>query len=233
VHAAPSLDELLGGGQAQVEPFAFMRGLKVAPLPEGVSDSPLRAFSRFEQSIIDASLYPGPEEAASLEEQRRAYAVQLGGVQLGGAYAVQPEHTPEHTPGHTPGHRAAGLKVQPEVLSANLKAARRARPTVQQFIERPRTSGSTPSLRGLQARQAREAVRAGVDPNGRAGTAVTTPISQAQRTASHPALRGHRQKAAPARSAPPALAAARKAKADTQNVAEDLWEDLCCTLREL
>ena len=189
----------------------------MAPLPEGVSDSPLRAFSRLERSIIESSLYPGPEGAASLEEQRRAYA-------------VQPEHTPEHTP--------AGPKAQPEAVSGKLEAAGLAHPTVQ-FLERPRTSGSTPSLRGLEARQAREAARsAGVDPSrscrGRAATAAT-PTSQAQRTpAAHPALRGpHRQRAAPARSAPPALAAARKAKADTQNVAEDLWEDLCCTLREL
>ena len=222
--AASSRDQLLGEaqvsrrssellGQAQAEPFAFMKGLKVAPLPEGVSDSPLRAFSRFEQSIIESSLYPAPEEAASLEEQRRAYA-------------VQPEHTsaPPRPPSPPP---EAGLHVpQPGLHGGNPTTVRLARPSVQ-FMERPRTSGSAPSLRSLQARQAREAgglgVRAGVDPSrscrGRAGTAVK-PISQAQRTPAHPALRGHRQKAAPALS-------------DAQNVAEDLWEDLCSTLREL
>ena len=213
--AASSRDQLLGEaqvsrrssellGQAQAEPFAFMKGLKVTPLPEGVSDSPLRAFSRLEQSIIESSLYPSPEGAASLEEQRRAYA-------------VQPEHTP------IPRRQRARAHTNPEAASGKLEAAGLAQPTVQ-FLERPRTSGSTPSLRGLQARQAREAARsAGVDPSrscrGRAATAVT-PISQAQRTPAHPALRSHRQKAAPALS-------------DAQNVAEDLWEDLCSTLREL
>ena len=53
---------------------------------------------------------------------------------------------------------------------------------------------------------------------GGGGLAVVR--SGAQRTPAHPALRGHRQKAAPALS-------------DAQNVAEDLWEDLCSTLREL
>jgi len=189
----------------------------VAPPPEGVRDSPLRAFSRLEQSIIASSLYPGPEDAASLEEQRRAYA-------------LRPEHSPEGTRPHK-----ARPTPQPEAPSGKLEALRLARRTVHSS-ERPRTSGSAPSLRGLQARQAREAVRAGVDPSrscrGTAGGGAVAPVSRAQRTPAHPAMRGP-PKEAPARSAPHALAEARQAKADTQNVAEDLWEDLCSTLREL
>ena len=83
---------------------------------------------------------------------------------------------------------------------------------------------------------AHPSVRAGGDPSrscrGRAGAAAVAPVSRAQRTPAHPALRGP-HKEAPARSAPHALAEAQQAKADTQNDAEDLWEDLCCTLREL
>ena len=190
----------------------------MAPPAEGVRDSPLRAFSRLEQSIIASALYPGPEDAASLEEQRRAYAL----------------HSPEHSPEGTRPHKARP-RPQPEAPSGKLEALRLPRRTAHSS-ERARTSGSAPSLRGLQARPAREAVRAGGDLSrscrGRAGAAAVAPVSRAQRTPAHPALRGP-HKEAPARSAPHALAEARQAKADTQNVAEDLWEDLCCTLREL
>ena len=48
-----------GLGENLTEPLDFMQGIKLPLLPEGMPDSPLRAFARFQQGLMTSPLYAG------------------------------------------------------------------------------------------------------------------------------------------------------------------------------
>ena len=252
-----------GLGENMTEPLDFMQGVKLPLLPAGVPDSPLRAFARFQQGLMTSPLYAGrheesvpakpalgtslsPPTAQQLQEARLESAKPRQSrckVRFQDGAAALEEQLKAAPPGPNQSDRASrggscggGVSTETEQCQLSRRAASSPsltrRPAPSHLLLSP-TPGDTAGWMRAAAKEKRATAasssRSQRNPYpppvllpscGVGSTPRARPSSDSQRKPTISA-------------APAAKTAEAGAKVAAPTDAEDLWEDLCRTLREL